>query len=293
MARTTDEIIETMDAEQAAQPTLVSELTTPSQTGIYTLWKYITAQIINYVEQLWDAFKIQLEASIATAPVGSESWLQSKVFEFQYSATVPQLLEVVDFAPAYNPVDETLRIITRCAVKTAPNNTVLVKVAKSDPPVALSAPELAALQSYLTDGGDGSYVGRGRGLGFAGINIKAISLSADRLFINGTIYYNGQFASVIAANVIAAINTYMANLPFNGSVSLLDITDAIQSVEGVNDIFLNNVAIRASATAFASKSYLIQSNTTSLTTYPTYAGYIIEEDTVGEDFLTKLTFTPS
>jgi len=40
MARTINEIIAEMDAEQALQSSL-SGLNSPSQTAIYTLWKFI------------------------------------------------------------------------------------------------------------------------------------------------------------------------------------------------------------------------------------------------------------
>lgn len=277
-------------------PALSALQTNISAVAKFGLWAFISAVGISLLEQLMTAFQEDLEETIKSAPVGSEPWLQSKVFEFQYDAITPQVLDLVDFSPQYNPVDVTKRIITRVAVNTAPNKVVKVLVAKSDPPVALSGLELTALQSYLTNGGDGTFAGRGRGLGFSGIEYRADSLTADKLFLKGTIYYNGQYSSTVQALVISAINSYLAALPFDGSISLLGITDAIQSTGNglvVNDISLIDVAVRPDATAFSNKTYMRQSKQDIITIYPTYAGYIVEETTAGQTFTDQLIFTAS
>jgi hypothetical protein len=49
--------------------------------------------------------------------------------------------------------------------------------------------------------------------------------------------------------------------------------------------------MRPDATAFSSKTYLIQNKTEILSSYPTYAGYVIEETTTSNTFTDTLTFT--
>lgn len=278
MARSIATIQATMDAEQALQTDLTT-LDSPSQTAIYRLWKFITSTIINYLEQLWDIYKVELETQISAAAVGSNAWLQSKVMKFQYSASTPQVLAVdSNFAINYPTIDTTLQIITRCSVTTTSQRVCLVKVAKSDPPVALSAPELSSLDGFLSD------------LNFAGVNYVAQSLTSDKIYIDADIYYNGQYASTISANVIDAINAYLAAIPFDGKVKLMSLIDAIQSVTGVTDVVLKNVAIRADATAFANKTYLVQNKTSIIPLYQMYAGYAVEETTSGSTFTDTLVF---
>lgn len=278
MARSTATIQATMDAEQALQTDLTT-LNSPSQTAIYRLWKFITSTIINYLEQLWDIYKAELETQISAAAVGSNAWLQSKVMKFQYSASTPQVLAVdSNFAINYPTIDTTLQIITRCSVTTTSQRVCLVKVAKSDPPVALSAPELSSLSGFL------SY------LNFAGVNYVAQSLTSDKIYIDADIYYNGQYASTISANVITAINAYLASIPFDGKIKLMSLIDAIQAVTGVTDVVLKNVAIRADATAFANKTYLVQNKTSIIPLYQMYAGYATEETTSGYTFTDTLVF---
>lgn len=278
MARSIATIQATMDAEQALQTDLTT-LNSPSQTAIYRLWKFITSTIINYLEQLWDIYKAELETQISAAAVGSNAWLQSKVMKFQYSASTPQVLAVdSNFAINYPTIDTTLQIITRCSVTTTSQRVCLVKVAKSGPPVALSAPELSSLSGFLSD------------LNFAGVNYVAQSLTSDKIYIDADIYYNGQYASTISANVITAINAYLASIPFDGKIKLMSLIDAIQAVTGVTDVVLKNVAIRADATAFANKTYLVQNKTSIIPLYQMYAGYATEETTSGYTFTDTLVF---
>lgn len=279
MARTIAQIQAEMDAEQALQ-TGLSGLDSPSQTAIYTLWKYVISASIWAHEKLWDLFKVELETIVNNAPVGTDNWVQSQAFKFQYSATNPQIVSLVNFVPSYSVVDEDLQIITRCSVKTLPNKVVSVKVAKSDPPSALTSTELSSFRGYLDD------------VSFAGVQYNAVSLASDKLYLDAEIFYNGQYSSVISDTVIEAINTYLSNIPFDGNVRVSALYDAIQNVAGVTDVIINDMAIRADATAFGSKTYLVQNNTTIYNKYPTFAGYVVEETTASNTFIDKLTFTP-
>lgn len=281
MARQIATIQATMDAEQALQTNLAT-LNSPSQTAIYKLWKFITATVINYCEQLWDIYKAELEVKIANAAVGTNQWFKSKCLAFQYSVTTPQVL-VVDskFAINYPIVDATLLLITRASVKTTTTRVVLIKVAKANPPIALSAPELSSLTGYIND------------LAFAGINYIVSSTASDQLYLKANIYYSGQYSATISASVIDAINVYLANIEFDGGIVLSKIFDAIQGVTGVTDCVFVDVAARADSTPFASKTYLVQNNTTIIRNYPTNAGYITEEiSAAAYRFANTLTFIP-
>lgn len=277
MARNISTIIEEMDDAQAAE-TPLSTLNSTSQTAIYTLWKSITATIINFLEQLIDKYKAEIETIVKIGAVGNDAWLNAQILKFQYSATVPQIVTLVDFAPGYGTVNEDLRIITRCSVKTMANKTISVKVAKSDPPVALTATELNSLRGYLSD------------IGFAGTQTNTYSYASDKFYLVANIYYNGQYSSVISATVIAAIEDYFANIPFDGTVKISALEDYIQSVPGVTDVVVVDAAIRPDTTAFASKTFLVQASTTIYPTYPTYAGYVVGETTASNTLADTLVF---
>ncbi len=292
MARKLVDIINQMDVDQASKPELTA-LNSPSQVAIYTLWKYITALQIYFVEVLMDRKKVEIQDVVDSGIVGSDYWLQRKSLEFQYSATVPQVTHLIGFVPGYLIVDPSLRIITRCSVKTTASRLSTVKVAKNEPPVALSAPELSAFQSYLNNTGDGTSSGAGVGIGFAGTKWIASSYDSDKFYLKANIVYNGQYAAVIQSTVISAIESYFAALPFDGSVKIVSLIDAIQSVPGVSDVIIEDAAIRPDTALFANKIYLVQGFTELLSTYPTFAGYVAQETTSGSTFTDTLTFTAS
>lgn len=277
MARTIQQIKQTIIDAKNAEPNL-SGLTSTSQTAVYNLWMYITAVAIYFFEGLLDLFKVEVESIIANQPVGTNKWVQAKVFDFQYDATTPQVVTLVDFVPGYNPVDETKQIITRCSVRTLPNKVVSVKTAKAEPPTPLSNNELSSLQGYLSD------------ISFAGVEYQVQSLSPDYMYLQAEIKYNGQYASTITADTITAIETYLANIPFDGVVRVSEVEDAIQEVPGVKDLIVNNLALRANSVPFVSKVDLVANNQELIYKYGLVAGYAVEE-TAPNDLASSLTFT--
>lgn len=278
MARQISEIQQQMIDNIAADSVLGTLLTSTSKRAIYRLFTYVVAVAINALEQLMDIFTAEVEAVASAAAPATPSWLQAQIFNFQYSPTTPQVIQLINFAPAYPVVDETLRIITRCSVTTNLSNSVIIKVATGEPPAALSGPQLAALQSYVTE------------IGVAGVVYNVISQASDKLYVQANVYYQGQYSAVIKANVVAAIENFLAGIPFNGQVKISDIEDAITGVEGVNDVVLVNVRARADGTAFASGSYLVQNQQTASRLWGTVAGYMVGETSTGNTLNDSLTF---
>jgi hypothetical protein len=265
----------------ASDPTLGTVLTSTSKRAIYRLLAFIVATAINLLEQLMDVFSANVESIAATASPATPAWIQAQVFKFQYSSTIPQTVQLINFAPSYPVIDTSLQIITRCSVTTTVASQVQIKVAKETTPVALEAAELTALQAYINPP---------FGIGIAGITYNIISENSDKLYIKANIYYSGNYASVINGNVITAINNYLAALPFNGKVKLSDLEIAIRAVTGVNDVLLINVSARPDATAFGSGTYLIQNQQTISRVWNTVSGYIVPETTTGQTLTDSLNF---
>lgn len=280
MARPITQIQQQMLDNIAADTVLSLLLTSESKRAIYRLFCYIVAVAINVMEQLMDVFSAAVETTVAHAAPASAPWIQDQVFKFQYSADVPQIVQLINFAPAYPTVNPLYQIITRASVTTDISNQVVVKVAKGDTPTALSVNELAALQSYVNI------------IGGAGITYNVVSIDADRLFIGAQVFYNGQYSDVISANTIQAINVYLSTLPFNGQVRVSDLEATIRGVAGVTDVILQNVYARANTVLPADATYLVLNNQVIGRLWPTVAGYIIGEDTSGSTFADTLTFIP-
>ena len=280
MARTIAQIQAQIIATKNAQPELAG-LTSTSKRAIWNLWTFVVAACIAIFEQLLDSFLTEVETQVAQSAGASVLWLQAKMFQFQYDATTPQVIQLINTVPQYPVVDANKRIITACSVTSSLSNQVSIKVAKSNPFVALASAELTAAQSYINT------------IGAAGITYNVISLNADKLYVQAQIYYQGQYSTVIQQNVIAAINSFLQNLSivnFNGSMKISDLEIAIRSVAGVNDVVLNNVRGRDDASSFSNGIDLVLNNTVISRQWNTIAGYIVQETTTGKTFADSLTF---
>lgn len=277
MARSVNEIQELLIAGVQAEPEL-AQLTSTSKRAIWRLWTFVQAACIALFEQLMDILVLSIETTVSRGTPATAEWIQDMVFKFQYDAANPQIIQFIDYVPSYPVVDESLRIVTRCSVKTTQPGRVVVKVAKEDVPEALSAPELSSLQDFL-----GS-------IGVAGVFYVAESGNPDKMYIDADIYYKGQYSAVIQANVEAAINAYFADLPFNGAVKITELETAIKQVEGVSDVVFNNIRARKDSTAFASASYLVQNKTQISRLWNTLAGYIVPETTAGQTLADSLNY---
>ncbi len=270
-------MIDTKDSLSA-----LASLTSNSLVSIWGNIFHTTAVEISILEQLIDVKIEEIEATISTQAIGSTPWIRAKILEFQNGDFVE--LDTTTFEIAYPEVQEALKIITRCSVKETGNLIIQAKVAKSDPPEALSAPEQTALADYISV------------IKPAGIQINVVSLASDKLYIVGTIYYSGQYSSVIQDNVEAALTSYMEELSsaenFDGVVKYSDIVDTIQAVEGVEDVNITEVGGRADTIAFASRTVVYKLSTgVNIREYEAVAGYIVEETESGSAFADTLSYT--
>lgn len=232
-------------------------------------------------EQLADQSIAEMEDIQSKSVAATKPWIQDKMRKFQYSATDPQVLQLVNNVPQYPEVKEDLQIITACSVYTTVQQQVIIKVAKGSPFAALATGELTAAQDYIDT------------IGTAGIVYVVTSTAADRLYIKANVYYQGIYAAVIQTTVIDAINAFLTDLSetnFDGYLFIAKLLEAIRSVEGVNDVALEDVSARYSAQAFGAGTDLVVGFDLLQRRYLTGAGYIIEEDTAGETFADKITF---
>ena len=276
MARTVAQLKQSMIDAKNADSNL-SDLTSTSQTAKWNLYFFIVASCIAIFEQLQDLFKTDLEAIASSAAPSTPQWTRNKVLKFQTGDVAE--LNTTTFTIDYPTINTANQIITRCAVITAPNRTALIKVAKNDPPEPLSGTEEAELTTYIDTWNP------------AGISYTIINQDSDKMEVVADIYYNGQYASVIQANVVAALESYMATLPFNGQISTQGVVDAIQQVNGVSSVSLSRILVRRDTVAYGSGVTLFNLATgVDSVTYTTYSGYVVEETTSSHTFADTLNY---
>jgi len=274
-ARTIAQIQSQIIASKNANSDL-SGLTSTSQVSYWNLWSFITAVAISLLEQIMVIFFSEITTIEGQSHGGTATWIQNEVLQFQY----PDVVQVnSDFSIGYATFNSALQIISNCAVTTTGNGQVVIKAITSGG--ALTADEKTALNSYLQTILSPSQI------------YSVISQAADNMVVQGTVFYNGQYAAAIQSNVIAALQAYITKFStspynggsFNGVVKLSDIENVILSVPGIVDWQPLNVNV----TPFGGASFPLMTNgTINSRLYQSYAGYIAESDA-----FSLLTFTVS
>lgn len=277
MARSVEQINNEI-VSKVESTTELSGLTSTSRRSIWRMFTWIVAYIQSLFEQKTDIFKTEIETIVDYSTPNTATWVQQKAFKFQYDAVTPQVVTLVDLVPTYPIINEDLQIVTRCSVKSDLSNNVKIKVAKNEPPEALTSGERSALQDYINV------------IGCAGINYLVSSGTSDKLYVQADIYYQGQYSAIITANVISAIESYLSSLPFDGQLLVSDLDRTIRETTGVKDVVLKNVRARANGTALGSAPYLVQSNTLISRNWNTVAGYIVGETTASNTLADTLNF---
>lgn len=222
MARTVNQIYEAMIAEKE-QYTELQVLNSTSKVAVWRLIFYIVAVIIWVHETLWDEAKIEIETIRQAAKIHTAEWLAQEALNFQLGDNLERINNVFQY-PEINPEKQ---IIKYASVLSARGITFL-KVYKQED--KLTNEEYDAFSYYI------NYF-----KAVPGQYIQIISESPDSVKINATVYYNPIYTQTSISNKVnEAINLYFSNLPFNGQIKLSSLTDAIQSVNGVDDIVIES-----------------------------------------------------
>jgi len=287
MARSVNEIntqiVNSLTAEFASIG-IILDSTKWSKRNMLRLLCFVFASCTAYVEQLMDVLKLSIETTASHAAAANALWIQTKMFEFQYSVANPQIIQLTDMIPAYPVIDPTLRIITGCSVTSNTPNEVVIKVAKTVNALFVKldpATELPSAQGYINL------------IGTAGIMYQVKSLDAAKLYVQADVYYQGQYGSVIQANVIEAIVNFLHDVSisnFDGSLKITDLEKAVKAVEGVNDIVLITVLGREDTEAFANGLDLVWDKQTIRRLWHPVAGYAVPETTVDYTLADSLNF---
>jgi hypothetical protein len=195
------------------------------------MWTYIVAVTVWALENLFDLHKNEVNTLINEKAPHSLRWYANKAKDFQYGS------ELVDGEDYYNNTtlseeEVTKRKIIAFSAVVEQAKGLRLKVARivSDDLDALSNIQLASFEAYMNRIKD------------AGVNPLIIeSLPADNLKLTLNIYYNPLVLDNTGARLDGTdpnpvgkkIKDYLKNLPFNGTMVLAYLVDALQQVDGV------------------------------------------------------------
>jgi hypothetical protein len=248
----------------ASKNTLLPDLTNNRPTSVWNRMAYVFAIATNLLEQLFDSYRAELTDLTNQAAYGSKDWLVRKAYEFQFSATDPQVIawNPLTYRYEYPAVIEAYKLITQASVQVASGNQVRVKVATGaiGSLAQITTVQYNALKSYFTT------------ICPAGQFIDLVSEPGDIINMQFDIYYEGQIPStIIQSEATNAITNYLNNVSFGGVVYAASVVDSVQTLNGIiNVVLINNGGTYANTlTSFVSTNW-----TNSVPLYAGYAGTI-------------------
>jgi hypothetical protein len=272
MARTIAAIQQQIIDTKNADPTLSSYVWSDSKVAIWRLWTYVIALCIWTLENLFDYHKTEVSDIISTQKPHTLQWYVHKAKLFQFGDTLPPN---TDTYPTLSTDPAVAIVKYAAAVELA--NMVRIKVAKENSGIleSLSVGELAAFRGYMSRIKD------------AGVRLQLTSGNPDNLQLTLSVYYDPLVLSSTGARldgaattpVMDAVNTFLANLPFNGVFVLNELIVALQAIEGVKIGYILSAQANYAATPYIPITIK----------YTPDAGYMALDESY---FNTNVTYTP-
>lgn len=220
--------------------TIVKSLSV-SKVAIWRLFIYIVAYAIWVHETLWDQAEAEIDALTLNRVFGQLPWYVEQAKAFQYG---DDLVFNGDYYE-YETIDDTKQIVTQASA-TNVDGVITLKLAKGTVGSlsALTATELAAVETYFK-GTSGTVAEDG--IAPAGTKLSIISTSADTMKMQIDVFVdplvidtNGILLSDgVTKPVETAITNYIQQLPFNAVFKIVSLVDAIQAVDGVENVVVN------------------------------------------------------
>jgi len=253
MARTTEEIKLQMTDAFLASPTLRNAYgiaegtawsTAFSAVSIENILLFIVAAAIHVVERIFDQFKADVDNKVESLIVASVPWYHAMALKFQYGDALT--INPDTYAYGYATEDETKRIVKYCAVRDrGVNIRVLVSKDVDGSPAPLGYSEMTAFTEYMDR------------VKLAGVVLMCNTYNSDHAMIYAKITVDplviNTSGTLVGNNSVHpvedAIKEHLKNILYGGTLNKTKLVDAIQAVEGVEDVELTSLECKADAEA--------------------------------------------
>ena len=208
----------------------LTEFENSSKMSILDAFTWVVATCIWTFENVLEVFKVDLAKDLQNRINGTAGYFANALLKYQSGDELVMNEEGTQFS--YPNIDPTKRVITKVAYyeEEEPgfhDKIVRFKIATGKPGAyaRIEDNELVAIRAYLNQ------------ILFAGQHAKVVSRIGDVLVPRVTVYYDGAVTEDdLFAAIEEALNTYIANIEFNGLVYSQKVIDCIQSVAHVTDV---------------------------------------------------------
>lgn len=248
MSRTTAEIKKTMTDAFMADASLreIYKLTPDatwassfSAVSIENILFFIVAACMRVMEVIFDQYKKDVDDKIADAIVATVPWYHKKALEFQLGDSL--VIDPDTYEYGYAKPDESKQVVKYAAVRDYGSSIrILVSGDTDGKPSVLSNEVLTPFKYYINR------------IKLAGTIVYCNSYASDKVIVNADIQVDpliiddkGYQIGKTVKPVEEAIELHLRDILYGGTLNTTRLVDAIQAVEGVVDVRLNYVEVKA------------------------------------------------
>lgn len=225
-----------------------------SSVSLENILFFIVAACCHVLEVIFDQHKTDVEEKISMAVVASVPWYYKMALAFQYGDSL--VLNETTQQYEYATIDESKQVVKYAAVRDKGTSVqILVSGDEGGNPVALSNDVLTVFKQYMNR------------VKVAGVILNITSKASDHVIIRAAITVdplvineNGELLTDGSKPVENAIKKHLKSIIYGGTFNKTKLVDAIQAVEGVQDVELQECKYKAdgaaSYTVLAGNNYI-------------------------------------
>lgn len=254
MARTTQEI-ENLILTKIQETPLVLVLTSTSNTAIWRLFVWVVAFCTWTLEQLWDAFKIEITNEIEKSRVHTREWYRQKALSYLLGVPIIPGTDVFDTAGLTEAEIESAKIIKQAAtvklISSAGYGILRVKVASKSGNSLVPVPQPAFdsfkqyMNRHVVDAGTQMVITTGIG--------DDVRLTIDIYYDPLVISAQGSYLTDGTDVALPAVQRFLSSIEFNGRLILSDLERYLRDLPGVEI-----AVVKSAASKYGSFSYATQ-----------------------------------
>lgn len=216
---------------------LLPQLNNPSVTAEYKLWQQIFAKCTTDFLEKVETDQAEINDIVErNRGICTANYFVRVAKEFQWNDKIAYRLEVQPNGEVkYTYENPEHRIILQASAVVDEHGVKALKVAtkQGDTLAPITAAQMIDFKNYIYD------------LSIPGIPVSVVSVDADKLAVEASVYYDVKMNSNLLLEAIKQnLTAYSQSQQFDGYIYKNQVIDFLQKIEGVIDVSVTSLTLR-------------------------------------------------